>query len=102
MNQLEIPQDVEDSIAKELEGGLFAHIYMCNFAESHFVSRDLYTVKDGKVYDVTQKDGLYLTKDSCFDLKRDAKRIGKYDPNKTYKRTFNSYTYSEIKKLLKL
>lgn len=102
MTKTVIEPYLEKFIAKKLEGGLFAHIYMHNFSGKHFVSRDLYTVKDGKVYDVTQKNGLYATGDTCFDVDKDCKRIGKYDPNKTYKRTTNSFKYSDIKKLLKL
>lgn len=100
--QVAVPQDVEESIAKDLEGGLFAHIYMTNFGGQHFVSRDLYTVINGQVFDVTQKKGLYFTDDTCFELNKCSKRIGKYDPSKTYTRTTNSFMYSEMKKLLKL
>ena len=100
MNRLEEINRLE---LKRLEGVLFAHIYLWNaFGNSYTACRDLYTVKDGRVYIV---EGRKLTQVEmpAFEITALFRRIGRYNPAKDYKSTLSrSYTYSEIKKLFNL
>lgn len=87
----------------ELEGGLFAEISLSYCGRHYVARRDLYTVKDGLVYSVSTKYGnLFATGDSLWGLKRDCHRIGRYDSSKNYKMVATVFSYSEIKKKLKL
>lgn len=86
----------------ELEGGVFAEISLRYCGRDYVARRDLYTVKDGIVYAINSDGGLYATGDTLWNVKRDCHRVGKYDPNKNYKINSSSFSYSEVKKLLKL
>ena len=95
---------LSDSLKKsgELEGGLFAEISLNYCGRDYVVRRDLYTVKDGEVYSIKNDGSLYATGDSLWNLKRDCHKIGKFNPNKKNQFKSNTFSYSEIKKLLKL
>jgi hypothetical protein len=99
-------QKIEDSLKKELEGKLFVDINVSTFqGNTYFVSKDWYTVLNGKV--VLLSNGVdgsapAETGDTLLSLITDCKRIGVYNKDKKYKRILKKYTYSEIKKLLKV
>ena len=85
----------------ELEGGLFVEISLTFCGRDYVARRDFYTVKDGLVYSFV--DGvLYATGDSLWNVERDCKRIGKYNPAKKYTPKSSTLSYSEAKKALKL
>ena len=71
---------IEAILKKEMEGGLYAHIWMRYAFGKYMCCRDLYTVKEGKVYCVEPDGTLYLTEDTLFGLQKDCHRIGKYNP----------------------
>lgn len=87
----------------ELEGVLFAHLYMFNsFGNLYTMYRDLYTIKEGKVYII---EGKKLTKVNMnyFQVTTQFRRIGIYDLSKPYKSTSSKeYSYSDVKKIFKL
>lgn len=93
----------QEALAKELQGGLYACISVSNIFGNTFIAvRDLYTVLDGVCYQVCGAD-LVKSEDNLIHIKASCKRIGKYDPHKSYYRKVSKeYTYAEIKKLFKL
>lgn len=95
--------DIENFLAQELEGGLYACITVNNvFGNSFIAVRDLYTVLDGVCYQICGND-LVKSEDNLIHIKASCKRIGKYDRNKSYYRKVSKeYTYAEMKKLFKL
>lgn len=95
--------EIEQYLAEQFEGGLFAEISITSIGGGTFIARrDLYTVLDGVCYEVGSGK-LVHTGDTMLNIKKDCHRIGKYDPNKKYKFTVSrSYTYAEMKKLFKL
>lgn len=99
MHQLD--NEIEQFLNKRCEGKLFIHIYLVYFSKTYSVIKDFYTVKNGKVY-VLENEKETLSKDTLFDLTKDCVMVGKYNPNRKYKRIIKEYTYSEFKKLHKL
>ena len=87
---------------KKLEGGLFACITLSYCGRDFVARKDLYTVQNGIVYAVLKDGTLYETEDILWHVERDCHRIGTYNPNKKYKTTAKTFSYSEIKKILKL
>ena len=87
-NKLELSSRLR--VSGELEGGLFAHVWVNYSFGKYGVRKDLYTVKGGVVYKINPDGSLYATGDALFDLKLDCHRIGKYNPNKTYKQTYKT------------
>ena len=87
---------------KELEGKLFAEISLRYCGRDYVARRDLYTVKDDKVYSINNDGSLYATGDTLWNVKRDCHQIGKYNPNAKNEFKSKSFTYSEIKKTLGL
>jgi len=99
-----IDKELSDNLKRsgELEGGLFAEISINYCGRDYVARRDLYTVKDGLVYGINKDGSLYATGDVLYHIQRDCHKISKY--NITDKNQFKSstFSYSEIKKLLKL
>lgn len=89
-------------ISRELEGGLFAEISLNYCGRDYVARRDLYTVKNGLVYSICNNGEIFKTNDSLWILKRDCHKIGKYNPNAKNQFKSRSFSYSEIKKILKL
>ena len=87
----------------KLEGGLFALISLVYCGRGYVARRDLFTVKDGKVYAV-RKDGSLFEYEhfSLYDVERACHKIGAYNPSQQHVLKAESFSYSEIKKLLKL
>ena len=86
----------------KLEGGLFAEISLHYCGKDYVARRDLYTVKNGKVYNVNENGSLTATGDKLHDIKRDCHKIGKYNPSDKNQFKSKQFSYSEIKKALKL
>lgn len=101
MRQNLLDSQTELLLKKKYEGKLFVHIYLLHYSKTFVVNKDYYTVKDGLVY-ILEKGKLTPSKDTLFDLSLDCIMVGKYNPNKTYKRKIKEYSYSEFKKLHKI
>lgn len=86
----------------ELEGGLFAYLSLRYCGRDYVARRDLYTVKDGIVYNIDSDGSLFATGDVLYHIQRDCHRIGKYNPSDKNESTSKAFSYSEIKKTLKL
>jgi hypothetical protein len=98
---LRIPE-IEERLAKELEGKLFVCISFHAFSgKSYTIIKTHYTVLSGLVYIIEDK-GLVSTGDTLLALQGECKIIGKFDPLKKYKRIVRDYSYKEFKKLHKL
>lgn len=94
-------KEIETSLAKEMEGRVYEHIWVTNSSEIFFVSKDFYMVKNGEVYMIN--DGiLQKSGDNLFTLKSESKYFGKYNPSRVYKGKRESMSQTEIKKRLKL
>lgn len=103
MEQL-IEKKLSDILKKsgELEGGLFAEISLRYCGRDYVARRDLYTVKDGLVYSINKNGILYATSHVLYHIQRDCHKIGKYSPNDKNQFKSSEFSYSDIKKLLKL
>ena len=102
MNLIEKELSDKLKVSRELEGGLFAEISLHYCGRDYVARRDLYTVKEGVVYSINSDGTLYATGDILYHIQRDCHRIGKYNQNA--KNAFKStlFSYSEIKKALKI
>jgi len=89
-------------ISGELEGGLFAEISLCYCGRDYVARRDLYTVKEGVVYSINKNGSLYATGDLLYHIQRDCHKIGKYNPNDKNQFKSSTFSYSDIKQILKL
>lgn len=96
-----IDYEVEEMLAKKLEGKVLVHIYMLQYGKTISIIKDHYTVQKGIIYIVENKK-LTPSKDTFFDLDKECVVVGIYNSSKTYKRIIKNYTYSEFKKLHKL
>jgi hypothetical protein len=99
-----IENELSDNLKKtgELEGGLFAEISLWYCGRYYVARKDLYTVKNGLVFSINKDGSLYATGDCLYHVQRDCHKIGNY--NSADKNQFKSstFSYSQIKKLLKL
>lgn len=86
----------------ELEGGLFAEIYLRYSFGQYIAKRDLYTVKDGEVYYINADNTLAKANDSLWDLKRSCHRVGTYNPKTKYKPLACTLSYADVKAALKI
>lgn len=86
----------------KLEGGLFAEISLRYYGGGYVARRDLYTVKEGIVYFINSDGKLSATGDILYHVQRDCHRIGKYKSSDKNKFKSTTFSYSEIKKALKL
>jgi len=75
--------DINNHLAKKLEGGLFENITMTFCGRDYVIRRDFYTVKNGKVYNCSGGK-LTPTEDSFMNVYTECQRIGTYNPNKEY------------------
>lgn len=89
-------------ISGELEGGLFAELSLRYCGRDYVARRDLYTVKDGLVYNINKDGSLYATGDLLYHIQRDCHKIGKYNPTDKNQFKSSTFSYSEIKQILKL
>ena len=89
-------------ISEELEGGLFAEISLRYCGRDYVARRDLYTVKDGIVYNINKDGSLYATGNLLYHVQRDCHKISKYNPADKNQFKSSTFSYSEIKKILKL
>ena len=94
-------KELHNHLATKMEGGLYAHIWVTpNIGAKEFIiSKDYYTVIGGRVFAI-EENGLYPSEDSLLTTETECRRIGKYDPNKTYKRLHNTMSYADIQKVL--
>lgn len=91
-------KELNEHLAKEMEGKLFVHLGVLKNFNSFMVNKDFYTCLNGVVLMVN--DGkVQNTGDTPFTLHTDCIKVGKYNPNKVYKRKIKEYTYTEFKKL---
>ena len=99
-----IEKELSDKLKEsgELEGGLFAEISLRYCGRDYVARRDLYTVKEGVVYSINSDGTLFATGDILYHVQRDCHRIGKYKPSDKNEFTSSTFSYSEIKKTLKL
>jgi len=89
--------------AKKMEGKLFTHIALFQIGDksrSIIVNKDYYTVRNGEVFMVNSGE-MQPTGDTLLSIVTDCHCVGKYHPEKTYKRKRKEYTYSEFCKLNK-
>lgn len=87
---------------RELEGSLFAEISIRYCGRDYVARRDLYTVKNGEVYNINKDGSLCETGDSLWNLKRDCHKIGKYNPDKKNQFKTKTFSYAEIKQVMGL
>ena len=99
-----IEKELSDNLKKtgELEGGLFAEISLRYCGRDFVARKDLYTVKDGLVYNINKDGSLFATGDCLYHVQRDCHKIGKYNPNDKNQFKSSTFSYSQIKKLLSL
>ena len=99
-----IEKELSDNLKKtgELEGCLFAEISLQYCGRDYVARKDLYTVNDGLVYSINKDGSLYATGDCLYHVQRDCHKIGKYNPADKNQFKSSSFSYSQIKKLLKL
>jgi hypothetical protein len=99
-----IEKELSDKLKEsgELEGGLFAEISINYCGRDYVARKDLYTVKDGLVYSVCKDGSLYATGDILYHIERDCHRIGKYNPANKNQFKSSTFSYSQIKQVLKL
>jgi hypothetical protein len=99
-----IEKELSDKLKEsgELEGGLFAEISLRYCGRDYVARRDLYTVKEGVVYSINNDGTLFATGDILYHVQRDCHRIGKYNPSDKNEFKSATFSYSEIKKTLKL
>lgn len=86
----------------DLEGGLFAEISLLYCGRDYVARKDLYTVKDGLVYSINKDGSLYATGDCLYHVQRDCHKIGKYNPADKNQFKSSTFSYSQIKQVLKL
>jgi len=98
---VDIVYQVEKYMADKFDGKLFVHISLIKIGRQYSVDKDWYTVLNGIVYCI---EGTKLTPsgDKLISMESECKRVGVYNPNKTYKRVIKYYTYSQLKKRLTL
>lgn len=103
-NLTEIEMELSDNLKKtgELEGGLFAEISLSYCGKEYVARKDLYTVKNGLVYSINKDGKLYYTGDCLYHVQRDCHKIGKYNPANKNQFKSNTFSYSQIKQMLKL
>lgn len=99
-----IDKKLSDNLKRtgELEGGLFAEISINYCGRDYVARRDLYTVKDGLVYSINNDGSLYATGDVLYHIQRDCHKIGKYNPADKNQFKSSTFSYSQIKQILKL
>ncbi len=99
-----IEKELSDNLMQtnELEGYLFAEISLRYCGMDYVARKDLYTVKNGLVYSIKADGSLYATGDCLYHVKRDCHKIGKYNPSSKNQFKSSTFSYSEIKKILKL
>ena len=99
-----IEKELSDKLKKtgELEGGLFAEISLRYCGRDYVARKDLYTVKDGLVYSINKDGSLYATGDCLYHVQRDCHKIGKYNPADKNQFKSSTFSYSQIKQMLKL
>jgi len=102
MNLIEKQLSDNLRISGELEGGLFAEISLNYCGRDYVARRDLYTVKKGVVYNINSDGTLFATGDILYHVQRDCHRIGKYNQNDKNEFKSTTFSYSDIKKILKL
>ena len=102
MNQIEKELSEHYKQTGEFEGGLFAEISLRYCGRDYVARKDLYTVKNGLVYSINSDGSLYATGDCLYHLQRDCHRIGRYNPNDKNQFKSSTFSYSQIKKMLKL
>ena len=100
MTEIELSNKLKQS--KKLEGGLFSEISVGYCGRDYVARRDLYTVKNDKVYSIENDGSLYATGDSLENIERACHRIGKYNPNEKNQSVFSNFSYSEINEKLGL
>ena len=94
-------EEIERRLAIDFEGKLFVHVWLMKTFATYMVCKDYYTVFNGKACSIHGGE-LDPTGDTMMKLQTDCRRVGVYNPLKTYKSITKNYSYSEIKKLLKL
>ena len=100
LREKELSEELKNS--GKLEGGLFAEISLMYLGRNYVARRYLYTVKDTIVYIIDPGGSLLAANVCLYHVQRDFHRIGKYNPNGKNKFKSSIFSYSEIKKLLKL
>ena len=88
-------------VAKEYEGKLFVCIFTNQFNNNISVHKEYYTVKNGIVL-LLGEEKLYATGDTMLSLAAHCHKIGKYNPERKYKKKVKFYTISEFSKLHKI
>jgi len=104
MNLDNIEKELSDNLKQtgELEGGLFAEISLRYCGGDYVARKDMYTVKNGLVYSINEDGSLHATGDCLYHVQRDCHRIGRYNPAGKNQFKSSSFTYSQIKRILKL
>lgn len=77
---------VRESLTKELEGKLFSHMYMWTLGKECFFEEQLYIVRNGIVYYLNAEGKPVYCDDKLIDMKAHCFELGKYNPNRAYKR----------------
>lgn len=87
----------------EMEGKLYAHIWLLQVGNEFSPVRHLYTIKNGEVYLITKEGELQATGDILYSIHHKGILLGKFDPNKKYHHKKSKWwKYGEIKRALKL
>ena len=102
INKINIMKILNKEEIQELEGKLFVNINMYGTQCNNFTFRkDFYIIENGIVYDVGDGNKC-ASGDTCYDIYKDCKCIGKYDSNIINKVTFKILNYEELIKHLEL
>lgn len=89
---------VENYLATKFEGKLFVHIYLLKIGNEYSINKEFYTVLKGACYLL---DGRKTnpTGDKMINLEVDCKMVGKFNPDKSYKRWTRRYSYAQFKRI---
>lgn len=105
-NKIKLDPATERSLAAKHEGGLFAHVWLIKIGNQISVTKDLYTVQNGQVLIIERnkegKQQLTPSGDTVLDIETQCKRVGKFNPNKSYRRKIRDYEFKEFIKIHKL
>lgn len=94
-------EDIENHLAKEMEGMVYEDIWIMHAFGSYYVVKNFYLIKAGIVYELNNGRS-HPTGDTLFNTHTRCSRLGKYNPKKSYKTKSYNCSASELKEKLDL
>lgn len=94
-------KDIDKSLAPEMEGKLYQHVYILKVFENYWACADYYTVHKSEVF-LVNNSTMQRTGDTLFTLKNDCHCIGDYQTNEDYPQQKQEYTHKQLLHRLRL